>query len=130
VNLICPVLSERVSAPRLPSAPANRSEFGSRLLTEGLQRARSIGVGLYAPFLPSVVGCIAGQRWSICAARFSVHLPSNSRRWLRPTFACKRHQMRHLCDLTCLVAKQVLSQLSYTPTTVGRETKHSKFVFD
>jgi hypothetical protein len=23
--------------------------------------------------------------------------------------------MRHLCDLTCLVAKQVLSQLSYTP---------------
>jgi len=24
--------------------------------------------------------------------------------------------MRHLCDLTCLVAKQVLSELSYTPT--------------
>jgi hypothetical protein len=24
--------------------------------------------------------------------------------------------MRHLCDLACLVAKQVLSQLSYTPT--------------
>jgi hypothetical protein len=24
--------------------------------------------------------------------------------------------MRHLCDLTCLLAKQVLSQLSYTPT--------------
>jgi len=31
--------------------------------------------------------------------RFSVQLPSNSRRWLRRTFACKRHQMRHLCDL-------------------------------
>ena len=27
----------------------------------------------------------------------------------------KRHQMRHLCDLACLLAKQVLSQLSYTP---------------
>jgi hypothetical protein len=24
--------------------------------------------------------------------------------------------MRHLCDLACLLAKQVLSQLSYTPT--------------
>jgi len=28
----------------------------------------------------------------------------------------KRHQMRHLCDLPCLLAKQVLSQLSYTLT--------------
>jgi hypothetical protein len=28
----------------------------------------------------------------------------------------KRHQMRHLCDLRCFLAKQVLSQLSYTPT--------------
>jgi len=24
--------------------------------------------------------------------------------------------MRNLCDLSCLLAKQVLSQLSYTPT--------------
>jgi hypothetical protein len=31
-------------------------------------------------------------------------------------FPRKRHQMRHLCDLPCLLAKQVLSQLSYTPT--------------
>ena len=31
-------------------------------------------------------------------------------------FPRKRHQMRHLCDLACLLAKQVLSQLSYTPT--------------
>ena len=31
----------------------------------------------------------------------------------------KRHQMRHLCDLACFLAKQVLSQLSYTPTVVG-----------
>ena len=30
-------------------------------------------------------------------------------------FPRKRHQMRHLCDLPCLLAKQVLSQLSYTP---------------
>jgi hypothetical protein len=27
----------------------------------------------------------------------------------------KRHQMRHLCDFACFLAKQVLSQLSYTP---------------
>ena len=31
-------------------------------------------------------------------------------------FPRKRHQMRRLCDLACLLAKQVLSQLSYTPT--------------
>ncbi len=31
-------------------------------------------------------------------------------------FPRKRHQMRNLCDLPCLLAKQVLSQLSYTPT--------------
>jgi hypothetical protein len=31
-------------------------------------------------------------------------------------FPRKRHQMRHLYDLACLLAKQVLSQLSYTPT--------------
>jgi len=29
---------------------------------------------------------------------------------------CRQYQTRHLCDLTRLVAKQVLSQLSYTPT--------------
>ena len=38
-------------------------------------------------------------------------------------FPRKRHQMRHLCDLACLLAKQVLSQLSYTPTA---GTTHSK----
>src|SRR5260370_21504522 len=31
-------------------------------------------------------------------------------------FPRKGHQMRNLCDLSCLLAKQVLSQLSYTPT--------------
>ena len=31
-------------------------------------------------------------------------------------FPRKRHQMRNLCDLPCLLTKQVLSQLSYTPT--------------
>ena len=31
-------------------------------------------------------------------------------------FPRKRHQMRNLCDLPCLLAKRVLSQLSYTPT--------------
>ena len=45
----------------------------------------------------------------------SVQRQSNSRGWLR-TIPRKRHQMRHLCDLARLVAKQVLSQLSYTPT--------------
>ena len=49
-------------------------------------------------------------------ARLSVQRQSNSRGWLHRVFLCKRHQMRHLCDLTCLLAKQVLSQLSYTPT--------------
>ena len=28
----------------------------------------------------------------------------------------KRHQMRHLFDFACFLAKQVLSRLSYTPT--------------
>jgi hypothetical protein len=48
--------------------------------------------------------------------QLSVQLQSNSRGRLHRVFPRKRHQMRHLCDLTCLVAKQVLSQLSYTPT--------------
>src|SRR5882762_1184036 len=51
------------------------------------------------------------------APRLSVQRQSNSRGWLHCAFPCKRHQMRHLCDLSCLLAKQVLSQLSYTPTT-------------
>jgi hypothetical protein len=46
----------------------------------------------------------------------SVRRQSNSRGWLHRAVPRKRHQMRHLCDLTCLFAKQVLSQLSYTPT--------------
>src|SRR5438132_9404847 len=51
------------------------------------------------------------------APRLSVQRQSNSRGWLPRAFARKRHQMRHLCDLLCLLAKQMLSQLSYTPTT-------------
>ena len=31
-------------------------------------------------------------------------------------FPRKRHQMRNLFDLPCLLEKQVFSQLSYTPT--------------
>ncbi len=46
----------------------------------------------------------------------SVQLRSNWRGWLHRVCTRKRHQMRHLCDLGCLLAKQVLSQLSYTPT--------------
>src|SRR6202045_1172905 len=46
----------------------------------------------------------------------SVQRQSNSRGWLHRVVPRKRHQMRHLCDLACLLAKQVLSQLSYTPT--------------
>jgi len=70
----------------------------SGLLTGGLQRPRSIGVGLYAPFLPSVVGCIVGQRWSICAcaAGFPSTIRPTSRRWLRRTFACKRQDISGL----------------------------------
>ena len=48
--------------------------------------------------------------------RLSVQRQSISRGWLHRVPARRRHQMRHLCDLRCLVAKQVLSQLSYTPT--------------
>ena len=33
-------------------------------------------------------------------------------------FPRKRHQMRHLCEFACFLAKQVLSQLSYTPTYI------------
>ena len=39
--------------------------------------------------------------------------------WLHRLGRCMRHQMRHLCDLHCFFAKQVLSQLSYTPTLVS-----------
>jgi hypothetical protein len=45
----------------------------------------------------------------------SVQLQSNSRGRLHRMCPRKRHQMRHLCDLRCLLAKQVLSQLSYSP---------------
>jgi hypothetical protein len=56
----------------------------------------------------------------------SVQLQSNSRGWLHRGFPRKRHQMRHLCDFACFLAKQVLSQLSYTPTVVVTSIlKHS-----
>ena len=48
--------------------------------------------------------------------RFSVQIQSNFRGWLHRVFPRKRHQMRHLCEFPRLLAKQVLSQLSYTPT--------------
>jgi hypothetical protein len=102
-----------LDCPRLRQIVVN---LVSRLLTEGLQRARSIGVGALRAIPAFGCGLHRGPALVNLRGRFSVHLPSNSRRWLRPTFACKRHQMRHLCDLTCLVAKQMLSQLSYTPT--------------
>jgi len=51
------------------------------------------------------------------ADHFSVQLQSNSRGWLHRTFPRKRHQMRYLVDFADLLAKQVLSQLSYTPQT-------------
>src|ERR1700722_4197915 len=37
------------------------------------------------------------------------------KRLVAPRVPRKRHQMRHLCDFACFLAKQVLSQLSYTP---------------
>ncbi len=52
-----------------------------------------------------------------CPQPCLVQRQSNSRGWLHRMFPRKRHQMRHLFDLTCLLAKQMLSQLSYTPTT-------------
>src|SRR6266478_4761952 len=47
--------------------------------------------------------------------RLSVQFQSNSRGWLHGMFPRKRHQMRYLCDSHCLVTKQPLSQLNYTP---------------
>ena len=59
---------------------------------------------------------IATMRSDRVHPKSSVQLQSNSRGWLHRAVPRKRHQMRHLCDLPCLLAKQVLSQLSYTPT--------------
>ncbi|HWO39987.1 MAG TPA: hypothetical protein VNO32_65305, partial [Candidatus Acidoferrum sp.] len=50
------------------------------------------------------------------APTVSVQLQSNSRGWLHRVRPRKRHQMRHLFDFARFLAKQVLSQLSYTPT--------------
>jgi hypothetical protein len=47
------------------------------------------------------------------------------KRWLHCVFPRKRHQMRHLCDFACFLAKQVLSQLSYTPTRCNQSTLNS-----
>jgi len=35
--------------------------------------------------------------------------------------------MRNLCDLSCLLAKQVLSQLSYTPTSTALLTFYDTY---
>jgi hypothetical protein len=51
------------------------------------------------------------------AENYSVQLQSNSRGWLHRMFPRKRHQTRHLVNFAGLLAKQVLSQLSYTPQT-------------
>jgi len=61
----------------------------------------------------SVTGC--PEILPVPDVGFSVQLRSNSGDWLHRTCPRKRHQMRHLLDLPCLLAKQVLSQLSYTP---------------
>ena len=42
------------------------------------------------------------------SGRVSVQRQSNSRGWLHRMFPRKRHQMGHLCDLACLLAKKVL----------------------
>jgi len=75
-------------------------------------RARTKSVTPHEKNSPAPQNChISGRSWetarssrgpSRLSRRFSdvsVQLPSNSRRWLRRTFACKQHQMRHLCDL-------------------------------
>src|SRR6266700_2030761 len=59
--------------------------------------------------------------------QISVQRQSNSRGWLHRVFPRKRHQMRHLCDLVCLLAKQVLSQLSYTPTSMALLTFYGTY---
>jgi hypothetical protein len=46
------------------------------------------------------------QRWG----RFSVQLQSNSRGWLHRVIPRKRHQVRHLCNLACFIAKHALSK--------------------
>ena len=77
--------------------------------------------------LPNALWSVGVQRWprtqddleaGIPAAttfrRLSVQRQSNSRGWLHRVFPRKRHQTRHLVDFACFLAKQVLSQLSYT----------------
>jgi hypothetical protein len=44
----------------------------------------------------------------------SVQCQSNSRGWLHRVFPRKRHQMQHLCDFACFLAKQVLLALFQT----------------
>jgi len=46
---------------------------------------------------------------SLSDQSFSVQLQSDSRARLHRRFPRKRHQMRYLCHLLCLLAKQVLS---------------------
>jgi hypothetical protein len=49
--------------------------------------------------------------------KISVQRQSNSRGWLHRVVPRKRHQMRHLCDLACLLAKQgVTGSLPVTST--------------
>jgi hypothetical protein len=43
--------------------------------------------------------------------RLSIQIQSNSRGWWHRAFPHKRDQLRHLCDLACLLAKQVLNLL-------------------
>jgi hypothetical protein len=66
---------------------------------------RSDAIGLGIPTMRSQNGAHDGFQ-------------SKWRGWLHRAVPRKRHQMRHLCDLTCLLAKQMLSQLSYTPILV------------
>ena len=63
----------------------------------------------------------------IRANRDSVQRQSYLKGWLHRMFTRKRHhQTRHLFDLTCLVAKQVFPQLSYTPTAYSFHSNHSR----
>ncbi len=81
------------------------------MLTEGLRFECCLDI----PTMRSHMARTTALNPKTFTPKVSVQRQSNSKGWLHRVFPCKRHQMRHLYDLTCLLAKQVLSQLSYTP---------------
>ena len=60
----------------------------------------------------------AQWRWPKTRGRLSVQFRSNSRGWLHRAVPRKRHQMRHLCELPCLLAKHETRFHSLYPSLI------------